>query len=76
MRSPVIWILFCLLFALHHDFWFWDDRSLVLGFLPVGLAWHIGFSLAAAGLWALAVRIAWPVDIERWADEGDQPPRS
>ena len=71
MKSPVIWTLFALLFLLHHDVWFWSDRSLVFGFLPVGLAWHIGFSIAAAALWALAIKIAWPTDIERWADEDD-----
>ncbi len=69
MKNKTIWILFTLMFVLHHDFWFWGDTSLVLGFLPVGLAYHAGFSLAAAMLWLSAVKFAWPTDLERWADE-------
>jgi hypothetical protein len=62
-------VLFLLLFVLHHDFWAWADRRLVLGFLPVGLFYHALFSLAAGGLWALANHYAWPDALERWADE-------
>ncbi|HUF63868.1 MAG TPA: hypothetical protein VMN36_17450 [Verrucomicrobiales bacterium] len=54
---------------LHHDFWLWADRSLWLGFLPAGLGYHALYSLAAAGLWALACRYAWPEHIEAWARE-------
>jgi hypothetical protein len=49
---------------LHQDFWNWTNRSLVFGFLPMGLAYHIGFSfLAALTMWAL-VRFAWPEHLE------------
>lgn len=54
---------------LHQDFWFWENRTLLFGFMPVGLAYHAGFSLAAATLWALTVKFAWPAHIEEWADE-------
>lgn len=54
---------------LHQDCWWWDSRTLVFGFLPIGLAYHAGFSLAAAALWALACRWAWPDAIEAWAEE-------
>ncbi len=50
--------------VLHQDFWYWDDPSLVLGVLPVGLAYHMGFSIASAIIWALAVVYAWPTDVE------------
>lgn len=69
MKNKWVWIIFVALFFLHQDFWFWDDRSLVFGFMPVGLAYHAGFSLAAALLWASAVKWAWPSDIEAWTDE-------
>lgn len=61
------------LFVLHQDFWWWDNRSLVLGFLPIGLFYHAVFSLAAGGVWALANKFAWPEHIEEWAevDQGD-----
>ena len=76
MNSKVIWIIFIALFVLHQDFWNWDNQSLVLGFMPIGLAYHAAFSIAAALLWTAAVKFAWPSDIEAWADEptseGDQ----
>lgn len=40
-------IALLLLFALHQDYWFWDDSTLILG-LPVGLTYHFGLCLAAA----------------------------
>jgi len=65
----IIWALVCALFLLHQDSWWWSDRSLVLGFLPIGLAYHAGFSLAAGLVWALACKFAWPDEIEAWAAE-------
>ena len=71
-KSPARWIVVAGVVALailHQDFWFWDDRTLVFGFLPIGLAYHALLSLAAAGVWALAVCVAWPRHIEEWADD-------
>jgi hypothetical protein len=67
-----IWVFAVVLFIAHQDFWLWDDRSLVFGFLPIGLAYHALYSLAAAGLWALAIKFAWPSHIEQWADADEQ----
>jgi hypothetical protein len=67
----LVWVAVVLLFILHHDFWFWDDRSLVLGFLPVGLFYHIAFSIAASLTWLCAVKFAWPAEIEDWAAVND-----
>ncbi len=54
-----------LLALLHQDFWWWDDSdTLVFGFVPVGLAYHAILSLAAACLWALAVKFCWPADVD------------
>ncbi len=65
----VIWIGIALLLILHQDFWLWNDGSLVFGFLPVGMAYQIGISLAAALLWWLATLFCWPdVDIHDTAD--------
>ena len=71
-RSRSWWIIpaaIVLLAVLHQDFWFWDDRTLVFGFLPMGLAYHALYSIAAAALWFAAIRLAWPVHIEQWADD-------
>lgn len=66
----VVYVLIALLFVLHQDFWFWDDPRLYFGFMPVGLLYHAGYSVVAALLWALAIVLIWPRDIERFA-EGD-----
>lgn len=55
----------------HHDFWLWDDRALVLGFLPAGLAYHVAFSVVVSLLWAIAVLVAWPHSLERFATADD-----
>jgi hypothetical protein len=51
---------------LHQDIWFWrQPRPLVFGFLPVGLAYHAAYCIAAAAvMWGLT-RFAWPRHLER-----------
>lgn len=53
------------LYVLHQDVWFWGTaRPLVFRFLPIGLAWHAAYCVAAAVLlWALT-RFAWPAHLE------------
>ncbi len=52
-------------YLLHQDFWNWGKiHPLVLGFLPVGLAYHVGYSVMAAVLMAVMVRFAWPQDLD------------
>lgn len=70
MKS-LVWFLVVLLAILHFDFWWWDDKTLVFGFLPIGLAFHAGFSIACSIVWLMAVTWSWPADIESWADEVD-----
>ena len=64
----LVWGLFLLMFILHQDKWWWDDGTLVLGFLPIGLAFHAVFSLACAVLGWLAIKMAWPHDLEVFAE--------
>ena len=74
----VVWTLIALLIVLHQDVWFWDDRRLVFGFLPVSLAYHMALSLAAAAVWWLATIFAWPVQDEEktLAGRGEKGKRS
>lgn len=68
----VTWLMLLGLIVLHHDFWFWSDSTLIGGWLPIGLGWHIVLSLIAAGFWFGVVKLAWPtrVDEESPVDEG------
>ena len=70
-RRKLAWGFVVLLALLHYDFWYWDDRTLVFGFLPVGLAYQALISLLAGLAWALVVWLAWPSEIEAWASSAD-----
>jgi hypothetical protein len=57
--------LILLVYFLHQDFWNWTrTEPLVLGFLPIGLAYHAGYSVIAAILMAVLVKFAWPKHLE------------
>ena len=52
-------------YALHQDFWNWTKAEpFVFGFLPVGLAYHAGYSVLAAITMAVLVKFAWPMHLE------------
>jgi hypothetical protein len=57
-----LWVL--AVYVLHQDNWNWNDNTLVFGVLPMGLAYHAGFSILAAITLALLVRFAWPGHLE------------
>ncbi len=40
MKKTAVYLGILVLGLLHQDFWFWDDPTLIFGFLPVGLAYH------------------------------------
>jgi hypothetical protein len=61
---------------LHQDFWWWQRWDpLVLGFIPVSLAWHVGISVAAGLTGAVAVRYCWPESVDVPDDEALPPGR-
>ncbi len=70
MKTTVVVVAFFILAALHHDVWNWDNKNLVFGFIPVGLAYHSAYSLTAALFWYLVSRFAWPHATEAWAEQG------
>ncbi len=69
MKKKLFWLAFAALVVLHHDWWFWNDGTLVFGFLPIGLAYQIAISLAAGALWAVAVFYALPEVFEADSEE-------
>jgi hypothetical protein len=65
MRKGLILGLLLALVVLHEDWWWrYDHRTVVLGFLPVSLAWHMGISILASVCWGLVCRHAWPRDVD------------
>ena len=64
----LVWSLVLVLVILHQGFWQWgkqwNEAPLVLGFLPLSLVYHAAISLAAAGVWMLALKFCWPDDLE------------
>jgi hypothetical protein len=58
-----LWIV--IVFVLHQDVWNWTKATpLLLGLLPPGLAYHLGYSVLAAITMALLVRFAWPAHLD------------
>jgi hypothetical protein len=74
MMRRVVYGLIILLAVLHQDFWWWNSDNVVFGFMPIGLAWHAGISVAAGVSWALAARYCWPAGVDV-VDTADLPPR-
>ena len=60
MKAKVLFVVLAAFVLLHQDSWLWNDARLVLGFLPSGLAYHAGYSIATAVLWAAVSWLAWP----------------
>ena len=68
-------VLVIVMVALHQDTWQWRDPTrVVLGLLPVGLAWHAGFSLLSALVMAGMVRFAWPPALDALDQFADDHP--
>jgi hypothetical protein len=65
MKRPLLGLGVVLFLILHQDFWNWTaPRPLFLGMLPVGLFYHVCYTLAAALLMWLLVKVAWPAHLE------------
>lgn len=64
-KALLLTLLILLVYFLHQDFWNWKKAEpLVFGFLPIGLAYHAGYSILAAILMAVLVKVAWPKHLE------------
>jgi len=64
-----IYSLVLILAVLHQDCWLWDNTTLLFEFFPIGLAYHVLYSILAALLGVAAIRFVWPREIEDWASE-------
>lgn len=59
----VIYGLLLLLYALHTDVWYWNDESIVMG-LPIGITYHVLWTLLVSVAYWLVVQCAWPAELE------------
>ena len=64
-------LLVLAVYLLHQDFWFWTDKTLVLGFIPIGLFYHAMYAVLAAVLMAILVKYAWPHELESMEEHAD-----
>jgi hypothetical protein len=66
MKRAYLTILIVGLYVLHQDIWFWRTaRPLLFGFLPVGIWYHICFTLAVSLVMWLLIKQAWPAHLEK-----------
>ena len=65
MKRHLLTLLVLAVYLLHQDYWNWKQATpLIFGFLPVGLAYHAGYSILAAITMAVLVKFAWPAHLE------------
>jgi hypothetical protein len=78
LRNLLLTLLVIAVYLLHQDFWNWKKANpLILGFLPIGLAYHAAYSMLASIMMAILVKFAWPhhIEISEPQDaEREQPP--
>jgi hypothetical protein len=72
MTTAVAALLVAAIWVLHQDLWFWREaRPLVFGVLPIGLFYHVAYTLATSLLLWTLVRMLWPshLDADRSPNE-------
>ena len=70
VRWSLLTLLVIAVYVLHQDFWNWyKAEPLIFGALPIGLAYHAGYSVLAAIMMALLVKFAWPKHLENTTPE-------
>ena len=69
MKKSLTYVVLVLLYFLHQDLWFWDNGTLILDILPVGLLYHLVFCFASSLLLAMLIRHAWPAHLSTGGSE-------
>lgn len=64
MRNIALTALVAVVFVLHQDIWNWTNKTLLMGFLPIGLAYHAGYAVLCVVTMAILVRFAWPRNLD------------
>ena len=72
-KKVLLTLLIAMVYLLHQDFWNWKKiEPLVFHFLPIGLAYHAGYSILASITMAILVKFAWPKHLESTESMGNQ----
>jgi surface polysaccharide O-acyltransferase-like enzyme len=71
-KKVVLSLLVLGVFLLHQDFWNWRNGGLVLGFLPVGLAYHAAYAILSAAMMWVLVKFAWPKQLDAMESDSEQ----
>lgn len=75
MKKFFIFLLIAAVYVAHQDFWNWRTAEpMVFGFLPIGLAYHAAYSIAAAIMMAILVKFAWPKGLDEQEKENSGKP--
>jgi len=70
LKITLLTVFLIIVYILHQDFWNWKKAEpLVFGFMPIGLAYHAGYSVLAAITMAMLVKFAWPSHLENVSPE-------
>lgn len=73
MKPALLLIIVVALYILHQDFWFWRTaHPLLFGFIPIGLAYHAGFTILTSLVLWLLVSKAWPAHLDDESEPGDR----
>jgi hypothetical protein len=68
MKHLLLIFIVIALYILHQDFWFWRAATpIVFGFLPIGLFYHVCYTIVVSLLMWLLVKYAWPSHLEERA---------
>jgi hypothetical protein len=73
MKKFLLFILIVAVYVAHQDIWNWTKSApMLFGFLPIGLAYHAGYSIVCAILMAVLVKFAWPKHLESEEKSGPE----
>ena len=65
MRTWAATLIVAALYVLHQDFWFWREAGpVVFGVLPIGLFYHVVFTVALAPICWWLLKLVWPAHLE------------
>lgn len=76
MKKLLLFLMIAGVYILHQDNWNWKSTDIVMGFLPIGLAYHVGYSILAAIMMAVLVKFAWPAHLEESEPHDTNPDKS